>query len=279
MSNPRFWRLPGGQGGLLFALPTAALLVIGVLYFSQRSRSQEMAANALRHQESLLHAENEQLRAQVDKLQTELAEVGSLARKKEEMLKEKEATLETTRAASEQRDAEQKIANQKRELTLLELHKNFAQNLKAKLDVKQISLRRDSSHLVALIPLAQLFNSGEEDLKPEAAAFLASVATLLKGVPDSAEIRIVGHSDNTPLQGALAQRFPSNLELSAFRAAAVARALTKAGGLPAQRLIPVGRGEAQPLVSNDAKDGKNQNRRIEIIVDLSRSGESDKRTP
>lgn len=69
---------------------------------------------------------------------------------------------------------------------------------------------------------------------------------------------IVGHSDST---GSAA----TNLALSAERAQVIKEWLVAHTGLPAEQFITEGAGDTRPVANNDTKDGRAQNRRVEII--------------
>jgi chemotaxis protein MotB len=69
-----------------------------------------------------------------------------------------------------------------------------------------------------------------------------------------------------PLGPALKEKFPSNWELSVARAAAVVRFLQKEGRLQPERLSARGYSFYQPVASNETKEGRHQNRRIEIVL-------------
>ena len=77
----------------------------------------------------------------------------------------------------------------------------------------------------------------------------------------SYQVKIEGHTDNAPIR---TERFPSNWELSASRAAEVARKLVKAGFNPSQLSIEAF-AQYRPKVPNDSREGRAANRRIEIV--------------
>ena len=77
----------------------------------------------------------------------------------------------------------------------------------------------------------------------------------------SYQVKIEGHTDNAPIR---TERFPSNWELSASRAAEVARKLVSAGFPPVQLSIEAF-AQYRPKVPNDSRQGRATNRRIEIV--------------
>jgi type VI secretion system protein ImpK len=105
-----------------------------------------------------------------------------------------------------------------------------------------------------------LFDSGKatvlEQFKPVAARL---AATLEK---EPGKIRVVGHTDNTPISGA---RFPSNFELSLERAKAAA-AVLKQGLSDPGRVEIEGKGADAPIDTNATPAGRANNRRVEIFI-------------
>ena len=101
-----------------------------------------------------------------------------------------------------------------------------------------------------------LFDTGKATLKPGASLELTRLATYLQANPDT-KILIEGHTDS---RGSDAY----NEELSERRAQAVATELS-ARGVQAAQLQTAGRGKAYPVASNDTPEGRQQNRRVEIV--------------
>jgi OOP family OmpA-OmpF porin len=102
-----------------------------------------------------------------------------------------------------------------------------------------------------------VFVVGQDILAPESEAILAALAKLLADRTDITLIRVEGHSD---AQGA--EDF--NQEMSERRAFALARWLV-GSGIDCTRLIPVGFGENKPIADNRTAEGRNQNRRMELV--------------
>jgi type VI secretion system protein ImpK len=75
-------------------------------------------------------------------------------------------------------------------------------------------------------------------------------------------VQVIGYTDNQPFHTV---RFPSNVQLSAARAEAVRAVLARAIGDPA-KISAEGRGEADPIAPNTSAEGREQNRRIEIVL-------------
>ena len=106
-----------------------------------------------------------------------------------------------------------------------------------------------------------LFDSGRADLKTEGQAALTEVASVLSSIHDR-DFQIAGHTDNVPIKSA---RFPSNWHLSTARALTVTTYVADHGVAPA-RLSAAGYADTQPAASNDTPEGRQQNRRIEIVL-------------
>jgi chemotaxis protein MotB len=105
------------------------------------------------------------------------------------------------------------------------------------------------------------FDSGKAEIRREMKPLLDSIAAALRGTDDS--IVIAGHTDNVPLRGG---RYRSNLGLSIARAATVADYLIQKNGLDPSRLATMGFGEFRPMSDNASPQGRQQNRRVEIIL-------------
>jgi chemotaxis protein MotB len=123
----------------------------------------------------------------------------------------------------------------------------------------KMELLADGLHL--LLPHDVLFRTGSAELKPEGAKILTELVGELAQVPY--EIAVLGYTDNVPVGKKLAERFPSNWELSGARAASVVR-LMQAKGIPGHQMIVVALGDTRPIASNDTPEGRSENRRIEV---------------
>jgi chemotaxis protein MotB len=105
-----------------------------------------------------------------------------------------------------------------------------------------------------------LFASGSAMLAPAASDIVRRLATQLVDLPNP--VLIEGHTDNVPIN---TSSYPSNWELSASRAASVARLMALAG-IPENRLTVIGFGEHRPVESNDNIEGRAANRRVIMAI-------------
>lgn len=102
-----------------------------------------------------------------------------------------------------------------------------------------------------------LFDFDSDVIKPTAASNLQELARSLNKFGNS-NVLIVGHTDS---QGDDAY----NMSLSLRRANSASRYL-QSQGVPASRVSTAGRGESEPVASNDTEAGKQQNRRVEVAI-------------
>jgi chemotaxis protein MotB len=104
------------------------------------------------------------------------------------------------------------------------------------------------------------FVSGSAELTPEGVAVVRQLAEVFKSLPN--DIRVEAHTDDlTP--GSV--RYPTNWELSAARAVTIAKEFVK-DGIPASRLVAAGFADQRPLLPNTTPQGRNTNRRAEVIL-------------
>ena len=106
-----------------------------------------------------------------------------------------------------------------------------------------------------------LFDSGKAELKPVGMELVDALAVRLRSMPN--ELRIEGHTDDVPIA---TRGYPTNWELSAARATTVARYLSERGGIGPTRLVAAGYGQHRPVESNETREGRSRNRRVDIVV-------------
>jgi len=117
---------------------------------------------------------------------------------------------------------------------------------------------------VVYISLADnmLYKSGSYEISSRAAETLSKIAKIINDYQDY-DVLIEGNTDNVPIYR---ENIRNNWDLSCLRASSVVQALQNDYGVNPKRLTAGGRGEYNPLVSNDTAAGKNRNRRTQIII-------------
>ena len=123
----------------------------------------------------------------------------------------------------------------------------------------KMQLLKDGLH----VTLSQdiLFAPGSTQLSDSGRELIGKIVEEFEQIPY--QIAVLGYTDNVPIGPGLAERYPSNWELAAARAAAVVR-LMQEKGISAGQMVAVSFGETRPIASNDTADDRAQNRRIEL---------------
>lgn len=122
---------------------------------------------------------------------------------------------------------------------------------------------------VVYISLADnmLYKSGSYEINDRAAETLSKIAKIIKDYKDY-DVLIEGNTDNVPVNTSAAsmKNIRNNWDLSCLRASSVVQALINQYGVEPKRLTAGGRGEFNPVTSNDTEVGKQRNRRTQIII-------------
>jgi outer membrane protein OmpA-like peptidoglycan-associated protein len=115
----------------------------------------------------------------------------------------------------------------------------------------------DNASIFPLADTVPLFANGSSNLMPDSEKTLLTIVPAIRRSPEKIFL-IIGHSDST---GSAA----TNMALSAERAQVIKDWLVAYTGLPAEQFITEGAGDTRPVANNDTKEGRAQNRRVEII--------------
>ena len=117
---------------------------------------------------------------------------------------------------------------------------------------------------VVYISLADnmLYKSGSYEINSRASETLSKIAKIIKDYKDY-DVLIEGNTDNVPIAR---ENIRNNWDLSCLRASSVVQALQNDYGVDPKRLTAGGRGEYNPLQSNNTEVGKQRNRRTQIII-------------
>jgi len=142
-----------------------------------------------------------------------------------------------------------------------EIYAEFVNKLQSMIDGGQLTVSIDAGRIVINLPDNVLFNSGSANLNPEGRQAITQVGEVLSQFSDR-RFQIEGHTDNVPIKSA---RYPSNWELSTARALSVVHLMTEIGVKP-ENISAAGFGEYRPRADNENDEGKQLNRRIEIVM-------------
>ena len=122
---------------------------------------------------------------------------------------------------------------------------------------------------VVYISLADnmLYKSGSYEINDRAEETLRKIAKIIMDYKDY-DVLIEGNTDNVPVntKSAAMKNIRNNWDLSALRASSVVQYLQDRFGVAPKRLTAGGRGEYNPVASNDTELGKQRNRRTQIII-------------
>ncbi len=128
---------------------------------------------------------------------------------------------------------------------------------------KQVKLDMQDKGLVITFVADILFPSGKDKIKQDAYSILDKVAVVLnENVPDLS-VGIEGHTDNIPIR---VSGWKTNWELSTARALSVLHYLVEEKNVSPDRVSAIGYGEYRPVASNDTSEGRQANRRVEIVI-------------
>ena len=191
--------------------------------------------------------------------------------------KQAKSDLDACKSARSEIDTKLTVANQE-----LSVYRQAAEARQSKLDAlqnqeKQLRERLSKELTDKNVEIEQLkgqlsvrmldkivFKSGSADILPQGTEVLDKLADAIKDSTDT--IRVEGHTNDTPISDKLKVKYPSNWELSAARASAVARYFETKHFINPKRLESLGFSMYHPMAPNDSDENKLRNRRVEIVL-------------
>lgn len=150
------------------------------------------------------------------------------------------------------------LEEKKMEEVKQEIEKTIEKN-----NIEGVSAKVDSRGLVISLLDSVFFDSGSAYIRPQAVKILDKVAFMIKKDFTGNKIRVEGHTDPDPISTAV---FPSNWELSAARASSVVRHFISRFKMPENSFSAVGYADTIPIAPNNTIQGKQKNRRVEIVI-------------
>jgi chemotaxis protein MotB len=196
-----------------------------------------------------------------DKCQKDLKACTGERDEKDKAVSSASASLSASRAELEELRAEHAEAEKR-----LASFKALTEKFQKMIDSGKLQIVLRHGRMVVKLPAGVLFASGSAELSKEGKDALREVATILRTLHDR-RFMVAGHTDNVPIdpRAVPPSPFKNNLELSTARALAVTQHLT-ASGMNASRLIAAGYAEHEPVRENSSEAGRQENRRIEIVL-------------
>lgn len=266
-------------------LPATTLLftalVLSACGYSEDEWQAELARyEALRQENAREREERERTAAALEESQ---AEVAALAQKLKEMgvdvdaLTQRlaESGTENQQLSADLDQVRQALADfRERAKRLEQIRKRFEELRKRLEQLTRIGIKVEIRHnrMVIRLPGDVLFASGEDKLRPEGVKVVDTVAGVIRGDGQLSQryFQVAGHTDTKPLRGG---RFGDNWGLSTMRARRVllrmiapVDAKEGGGGLNPARLHAAGYGETDPVADNGSDAGRQQNRRVELVL-------------
>lgn len=126
---------------------------------------------------------------------------------------------------------------------------------------KNITTKVEERGLVVSLNDTLFFESGQAEVRSDTLKKLVQIGNILKH--EDNYVRIEGNTDNQPINN---DKFKSNWQLSAIRAANVVQLLIEKCGFSPEKLSSVGYGEYRPVADNKTEEGRAKNRRIDIVI-------------
>jgi chemotaxis protein MotB len=196
-----------------------------------------------------------------EKLQKDLDACGAARAKMEKEASDTASTLTSSRAEleglrNEHADAEKQLAS----------FKALTEKFQKMIDSGKLQIMLRHGRMVVKLQASVLFASGSAELSKDGKDALHEVAGILRKVHDRS-FMVAGHTDSMPIDPKAnpPSPFKNNLELSTARALTVAQHLITSGMNPAH-IVAAGYGEHEPVQSNAHEAGRQENRRIEIVL-------------
>ena len=154
-------------------------------------------------------------------------------------------------------DAQRQIHNMEMDIAKDEIRQAVeAQGIGEKVEIVE-----EKDYILVRLESEVFFDSGSADIRPGGFLVLQQFAEILRNIDN--EILVSGHTDNVPINTPL---YKSNWELSTARATTVVRYFTETLGLDPVKFTATGNGEFRPIGDNNTAEGRQRNRRIEIMI-------------
>lgn len=203
----------------------------------------------------------DKLQERIDGLQDQIDNVTDLALNQKQSLKQtiEERDLELENKKNKLKDIQLFLeSTQNESIQLMNLFRDRFSDLDS---LKQATFTINGSNFHMAIKSDIFFSEGQHKVNSKSNDILKEISDLLTKNP-AFFLTIVGHTDNGPIKS---KAYRDSWDLSTLRAASIAQLLTKEFGTNNSQVLAGGKGEFQPVTSNETEDGRSQNERIEFI--------------
>lgn len=150
--------------------------------------------------------------------------------------------------------------------TMLQQQETLESVLRKEISADQVKIEQLENGIRVRMSNELLYRSGAVELHPDGRTALDKVAGQLASMAAQGNrIDVVGNTDDVPVGRELAERYPTNWELAAARAAVVTRYLHEKGVAPGQ-LAAVSRAQYDPVAPNESTADRAKNRRTDLLI-------------
>jgi outer membrane protein OmpA-like peptidoglycan-associated protein len=237
----------------------------------QAAEQREAQARADAEAEAQRRQQAEQAEAAAERMKQEAQQAAEAAAKQQAQAEaaQQAALAQQQQAETKAREAEAEAAKARQSAAQAEAEKT---QLRAQLlqQLNAVLQTQDSARGLIVNMSDVLFDVGSSQLKPATREKLAKISGILLAHP-GLMLQIEGYTDSTGSDAL-------NMELSGMRADGVRDYLAQEG-VPVSSMTAQGFGKAQPVASNDTPDGRQKNRRVELVVNGDAIGNSSAAAP
>lgn len=232
------------------------IIVSSLLFFSLTNCVSNSTHKELQNKHDATTKELETTRAKVSELETLTAQL-------EQQLGKASANKKSmANSIQHMKDALKKESDRKKEVEKrLGEFRKLLTRFKSLTDAGELSIQIKDGKMVVVLPSDVLFKSGSARLSKKGQETIQKVAGVLVTIPKK-QFQVEGHTDNVPIK---TKKYSSNWKLASARALTVLNIMKKAG-MPEARMSAAAFGDTKPVASNESKDGRKLNRRIEVVV-------------
>jgi chemotaxis protein MotB len=218
---------------------------------SLMAKNSELATdiNSLKSQIENLHAENAKLVKQIDDAMKRASDASGVANMTQKQLEAEQQRLwELRKLLDQQRQAVESLRQK-----MADALTGFSSN--------ELQVFVKNGRVYVSLQESLLFPSGSAVVNPKGKEALGTLAQVLNLNPDI-NVVVEGHTDSVPIRG----RYEDNWALSVARSTAIVRLLTQTYKVDPTRVTASGRSKYEPVDTNTTPEGRQKNRRTEIIL-------------